>query len=123
MNAAVKPIGVGVLTVAIAACGARQAADQGSAAEPAYEVTIEVENQNFYDARVYLLKFGRRERLGSVSGNGARVFSFRVEPGEVRFFVDFIGSGEFTTRGMEVSPGDELVLIVSAGSHRLRFRQ
>ncbi len=121
MSAALKPIAFAVLTVAIVACGARRAADEGPAGGR-NEVMIEVENQNFYDARVYMVEFGRRERLGSVPGNRSRTFSFRVQPGEIRFIVDFIGSGQITTDGIEISPGDELVLTVTAGAHRLRFR-
>lgn len=123
MNTAAKLLAAGALAIVTAACGARQAGGEGPAeGEPTYEVTIEVQNQNFYDARVYVIEFGRRRRLGGVPGNSTRVFRFRTEPREVRFFVDFIGSGDLTTTGLEVRPGDELVLTLTANSHRLRFR-
>ncbi len=124
MKTAAKLIAGGATAMVVAACGARQAGGEGPAErEPTFEVTIEVENQNFYDARIYLLEFGSRTRLGSVPGNSTRVFRFRAEPREVRVYVDFIGSGDLTTTGVAVSPGDELVLTLSANAHRLRLRR
>jgi hypothetical protein len=123
MKTAAKLLAVSALALMNAACGAPQAGGEGPAeAGPAREVTIEVENQNFNDARIYLVEFGRRTRLGSVPGNTTRVFRFRSVPQQVRFRIDFIGGGELSTTGIEVSPGDELVLIVTSTSHRLRFR-
>ncbi|NIM50985.1 MAG: hypothetical protein GTO22_17345 [Gemmatimonadales bacterium] len=123
MNTAAKLIAGGALAIVLPACGARQAGGEGPAeGEPAFEVTIEVENQNFYDARIYRIEFGRRTRLGNVPGNSTRVFRFRSEPTEVQFLIDFIGSGDLTTTGVEVRPGDELVLTLTANTHRLRFR-
>lgn len=122
MKTAAKLLAIGALALVNAACGARQAGVEGPEPGPAREVTVEVENQNFYDARIYLLEFGRRTRLGNVSGNSTRVFRFRSPPQEVRFVIDFIGAGELTTTGIEVSPGDELVLTVTAAAHRLRLR-
>jgi hypothetical protein len=122
MNTAAKLLAVSALALVNAACGARQAGVEGPEAGLAREVTIEVENQNFNDARIYLVEFGRRTRLGNVPGNTTRVFRFRSVPQQVRFRVDFIGAGEFTTTGIEISPGDELVLIVTSTSHRLRSR-
>ncbi|NIN72747.1 MAG: hypothetical protein GTO46_12655 [Gemmatimonadetes bacterium] len=123
MNATVKLCAVGALTLTVAACAARQAADEGAAVGgTGREVTIEVENQNFYDARIYVVEYGRRRRLGSVPGHGTRVFQFRVDPTEVRFVIDFIGSGQLTTNIRNVRPGDELLLTVTATTHRLRYR-
>ncbi|MGD2218278.1 MAG: hypothetical protein PVJ64_16090 [Gemmatimonadales bacterium] len=123
MNAAARLCGVGALTLTVAACGTRQAADEGAApGGTGREVTIEVENQNFYDARIYVLEYGRRRRLGSVPGNGTRTFQFRVDPTEVLFIIDFIGSDQLTTNTVTVNPGDDLELTVTATTQRLRFR-
>lgn len=123
MNTAAKLLAIGALALVNAACGARQAGGEGPAeAGLAREVTLEVENQNFSDARIYLVEFGRRTRLGNVLGNTTRVFRFRSVPQEVRFVIDFIGGGELMTDGVEVSPGDELVLTVTPTAHRLRLR-
>ncbi|UCC83746.1 MAG: hypothetical protein JSW46_02090 [Gemmatimonadota bacterium] len=125
MNEPVKLCAVGVVALMIAACGPQQTADEAPAdTEARPQVTIEVQNQNFYDARVYVVEAGRtaRRRLGAVPGNERRTLSFRVEPMRVRFVVDFIGSGELTTEFIQVSPGDELVLSVTARTHQLRIR-
>jgi hypothetical protein len=124
MNESVKLCAVGALALMIAACGTHQAADEGAAdSETRPQVTIEVQNQDFYDARVYMVEAGRtaRQRLGNVPGNGRRTLSFRVEPTRVRFVIDFIGGGELTTEFIRVSPGDELVLSVTANTHQLRY--
>ncbi len=83
------------------------------------EVTIEVQNQNFYDARVYLLYFGSRTRLGQVAGHSTRTFSFALPPGDVRIEVSFIGGGGFVTEPMPVNRGDQLVLLIESDAHRL----
>jgi hypothetical protein len=89
------------------------AGQKGADAEPELqraEVTIEVENQNFSDARIYLLLYGERTRLGLVPGHSTRTFSFALPPDDVRIEVRFIGGGGFVTEPMPVSPDDQLVL-------------
>ncbi len=100
-------------------CAGRKGADTGPEPESHAEVTIEVQNQNFYDARVYLLYFGSRTRLGQVGGHSTRTFSFAVPPDDVRIEVSFIGGGGFVTEPMPVSPGDQLVLLIESDAHRL----
>ena len=115
-------LALAALALVMSACGAGQAGTEGSAeAEPSRDVTLEVENQNFYDARIYLLESGTRTRLGSVPGNDTRSFRFRARTDEAQFVVDFVGGGEFTTTSIQVSPGDRVVLSVTASSHRFRF--
>jgi hypothetical protein len=122
MKSVVVPLAVGALALVLSACGAGQAGSEGSAeAEPSRDVALEVENQNFYDARVYLLESGTRTRLGSVPGNSTGSFRFRSRIDEARFFIDFVGGGQFTTTSVQVSPGDQLILTVTASSHRFRF--
>lgn len=115
-------LALGALALVMSACGAGQTGTEGSAeAEPSRNVTLEVENQNFYDARIYLLESGMRTRLGSVPGNDTRSFRFRARTDQAQFLVDFVGGGRLTTTRIQVSPGDTLVLTVTASSHRLRF--
>lgn len=87
------------------------------------DVTIEVENRNFNDARVYLVHLGARTRLGQVSGNGTATFSFALPPDDVRIEVSFIGGGGFVTDSIPVNPGDELVLQIMPDSHRVLPRR
>lgn len=124
MKTTAKLVAVGALTAMTAACAAHQATDEGAApGETGREVTIEVQNQNFYDARIYLIELGTRTRLGNVSGNSTRVFRFSAEQTEIQILVDFIGGGGgFTTDIMVVNPGEELLLIVTANAHQLRTR-
>ncbi len=123
MKAVGKLVGVSALALLISDCGARQAGGEGPAeGEPSLEVTLQVENQNFYDARIYLLESGTRTRLGNVPGNSTRSFRFRSRTNAARFIIDFVGGGELTTTSVQVSPGDQLVLTVTASSHRFRFR-
>lgn len=115
-------VALSALVLVMSACGAGQAGSERPAeAEPSMDVTLEVENQNFYDARIYLLESGTRRRLGSVPGNDTRSFRFRSRTDQARFVVDFVGGGEFTTTSIQVSPGDKVVLTVTASSHRFRF--
>jgi hypothetical protein len=123
MKAAAHPVVVGALAFVIAACGAHQPAGEGQAErESTLDITIEVENQNFYDARVYLLVFGERTRLGQVPSQTTRTFSFAAGPDQVRIEISFVGGGGFVTEPMSVSPGDQLVLQITPNAHQLRTR-
>lgn len=122
MKSVAMYLAVGALALVISACGAGQVASEGPAeAAPSRDVTLEVENQNFYDARIYLLESGTRTRLGSVPGSSTRSFKFRAMTDQAQFVVDFVGGGEFNTTTIQVSPGDQVVLTVTASSHRFRF--
>jgi hypothetical protein len=103
----------------ITACAARQPEGEGPAEpRPDLEITIEVENQNFYDARIYLVLFGERTRLGQVSSHSTRTFSFAAGPDEVSIEVSFIGGGGFVTEPMAVTAGDELKLVITPAGDR-----
>ncbi len=123
MKAVAYPLAIGALAFVIAACGARQPAGAGPAErESSLEITIEVENRNFHDARVYLLLFGERTRLGQVPAQTTRTFSFAAGPDDIRIEISFIGGGGFVTEPMPVSPGDQLVLQITQDAHRLRTK-
>lgn len=126
MNARCTPnvVAAVLLAAGLGGCAGSQPAD--SEAEPRSEpdVTIEIENQNFNDARIYLVLFGQRTRLGQVPGNSTRTFSFALPPDDVRIAVDFIGgAGGFVTEPMPVVRGDQLVLQIQSNSHRLNRRR
>jgi hypothetical protein len=110
-----------MLASQLGGCAGRKGADSEAWPQSQAEVTIEVENQNFYDARVYLLVLSKRTRLGLVSGYSTQTFSFALQPDEVRIEVDFIGgAGGFVTEPMPVSAGDQLELQILPDAHRLR---
>ena len=98
-------------------CAGQKGADTEPGLQRA-EATIEVENQNFSDARIYLLLYGERTRLGVVPGHSTRTFSFALPPDDVRIEVEFIGGGGFVTEPMPVSPDDQLVLQIRQDAHR-----
>ncbi|UCC83604.1 MAG: hypothetical protein JSW46_01340 [Gemmatimonadota bacterium] len=101
-----------VLAAQLGGCFGRKGADSEAGPQSQADVTIEVENQNFYDARIFLLVFGRRTLLGHIAGHSTEVFSFEAPPDDIRIEVDFIGAGGFVTRGMRVSAGDQLHLLI-----------
>lgn len=121
MKAAPHPLATLALAVTIAACGAAQTgAGTPVGRESQDQITIEVENRNFNDARIYLIVFGERTRLGQVAAQTTRTFSFAAGPNDVRIEVSFIGGGSFVTDPMSVSPGDELMLQITQNNYRLR---
>lgn len=121
MKTAACPAVVGALVLVVAACAAHQTETEGPIQRAStLDITIEVENRNFNDARVYLLLFGERTRLGQVPAQTTQTFSFAAGPDEVRIEISFIGGGGFVTEPMAVSPGDELLLQITQDAHQLR---
>lgn len=125
MSAPATQIGITALALLAGLSGCTGPKAVGSEAETQSQpgVTIEVENQNFNDARVYLVLDGQRTRLGQVPGNSTRTFSFPLPPNDVRIEVSFIGGGGFLTEPMPVTRGDELVLQIRSNAHRLDRRR
>src|SRR2546430_12590574 len=82
---------VGVLAVAGVACHRPAAA----ALNPRAEVAVTVDNQNFLDMDVFIIRGGQRLRLGMVSGLSSRILMVRPEligyGTEVQFEVHPIG--------------------------------
>lgn len=116
-------VAVVALALGFGSCAGRKGADSGAEPQSRAEATIEVQNQNFYDARVYLVHLGARTRLGQVNGHSTRIFSFALPPDQVRIEVSFIGGGGFVTESMPVSPGDQLVLLIEPDAHRLSSKR
>ena len=76
-------------------------------------VQVEVDNQNFSDATVYVLTNSGRQRLGVVQGKTKRTFVARLgSVGDVRLRVRLLAGASFTTRAMLATPGETLLLIV-----------
>jgi hypothetical protein len=93
------------------ACGARSAskvADDNRVAES--EIAIEVENHNYSDIIIYLVRGGQTLRLGMVTGLSTAHFIFpfrRLGPGgEARLRAYPIGGpSAYTSESMVVQPG------------------
>ncbi len=86
------------------------------------KVSVEVQNQNFYQATVYAYRLGSRTRLGIVESQGTRSFDFVWTTGDLRFLVDFLANGCVLTQPMAVDRGDDLLLILEPQDYR-RARQ
>lgn len=84
------------------------------------KTTIDVQNQGFNDMTVYALREGVRTRLGIAPGNQTTVLT--IPPSLLsgttflRFVADPIGGNRTpVTEEVDVSPGDQLVLIINPG--------
>ena len=84
------------------------------------QLTLHVKNQNFYDATIYAVDNGFRQRLGVVTGNTERTFRFRWTRLDLSIGIDLLAAGTSVTQPLSVSEGDELELIVQPDLHRRR---
>ena len=81
---------------------------------------IFIENQNFYDAAVFLeFQGGTRRRLSTVSAYSTERHAVRYNPSDMWFHVDFIGARiETRSRAMSLRPGETVQLELTANAHR-----
>jgi hypothetical protein len=105
------------------ALGACASMGQGSADDPFASpgdrnmFRIYVQNDNYYDARLYVLETGgARRSLGFVGGKTDQVFTVPWSfSNEVRIEINMVAGPTCTTEPLMVDPGDELRLqIMSA---------
>lgn len=82
------------------------------------EISVEVQNQNFYQATVYAYRPGNRTRLGVVESQSTRLFEFVWITGDLRFLVDFLANGCILTEPLPVDRGDDLLLILQPQDYR-----
>jgi hypothetical protein len=106
------PLGLGLLAVA---CG--RAAKTGDDPAPRAETAVKVENQNYLDMNVFVVRGGQRVRLGTVTGLSTQVFMLRPDmigpASDVQFEIHPIG-GRRNTRSetISVQPGDVIELTI-----------
>ena len=82
-------------------------------------ISLAVDNQNFYDATIYAVRPGLRQRIGDVTGEGKRSFSFNWPDGDLRLEIDLLAVGAYYTEVMDVVQGDHLQLTVLPYLHTL----
>ncbi|MCH8146031.1 MAG: hypothetical protein IIA55_15070 [Gemmatimonadetes bacterium] len=82
------------------------------------KVSVEVQNQNFYQATVYAYRAGNRARLGVVESQSTRSFEFVWITGDLRFLIDFFANGCVLTDPLAVDRGDDLLLILEPQDYR-----
>ena len=117
-----KRFSVGLLHVTVAlfaaACGSatRPIGERGP--NPDRDVSVTVKNENFYDAPVYTCRGPQRDRLGVVTSNTTRDFTFRWIPSDLRFLIDFTGAGRYLSTAMHVETGDALEFVITSHFNR-----
>jgi len=76
-------------------------------------VTVEVQNRNFADATVHVLRGNERIRLGIVSGADSQTFEvpWRLSMA-MRVNIRLLAGGECLTDDLMVDPGDRLLVEV-----------
>lgn len=96
---------VGVLSAATAGCAS------GPQPESGPPVVIEIQNNNFQDATVFIVREGERRRLGVVVGKTDETFGIPWRPNFLmRLEVRFLGGGSCATRDIQMEPGQRFVL-------------
>ncbi|HEY6807490.1 MAG TPA: hypothetical protein VI160_01785 [Gemmatimonadales bacterium] len=102
-----------LLGLALAACHGRTAAP----VNPRAEVAVNVDNQNFADMDVFIIRGGQRIRLGMVPGLTSRILMVRPDligyGAEVQFELHPIGGrGNPLSETISVRPGDVIHLTI-----------
>ncbi len=118
MTIGVKILGLVFWVSAAFACAGGSSRSSIRPAEAKEDISVEVRNENFYEATVYAYWSGTRRRLGVVESLGTRSFEFAWITGDLRFLVDFFANGCLLTRPMAVDRGDDLLLILEAQDYR-----
>jgi hypothetical protein len=110
-----------VLVSGACAAGPRTAADPfsggGSGARSTGDrsIHIQVQNSNFNDATIEARGTGIRRRLGRVGGTRSDEFTLDWRgAGRLYFEIDLLGGGTCVTRGIDVSPGDRVLLVIDS---------
>ena len=117
-----KGLSVRLLYVVIAlftvGCGhaTQRIGEQGP--DPNREVSVTIKNENFYDATVYTCRGTQRDRLGVITSNTTRDFTFRWVTSDLRFLIDFTGGGRYLSQAMQVETGDELQFVITLNLYR-----
>ena len=98
-------IAVAVLSALLGGCAAGNQPDSGP------PVVVVIQNNNFQDATVHIVREGERRRLGVVVGKTDDSFAIPWRPNFVmRLEVRFLGGGSCATRDIVMEPGQRYVL-------------
>lgn len=85
-------------------------------------VTVVIDNQNFYDATVYLRWYSDRRRLGQVGGFSKKEFETRWVGPQVQVEVDLLAGGTYRGDQISVSPGETVIVELPPNLDRLQTR-
>lgn len=109
---------------ALAACASQRDTPDGDLMDVPRDsgpTRIQVENQNFADMTIYVIRSGQRYRLGTVPGHATRTFD--VPPalvaggGDLQFMADPIGGTRTpVSEVLYVAPGELIELTIPPGA-------
>jgi hypothetical protein len=107
-----------MLALAIASLGCHARRPPRNVDDGQQQTTIDVQNDGFNDMTVHVISGGARTRLGIAPGNKTTTFTIPAylvsSTTFLRFVCDPIGGDQLpVTEEIDVSPGDQLVLIVN----------
>jgi hypothetical protein len=108
------------LVLAITSIGCRTGNASRKTNEGRVRTTIDVQNQDFNDMTVYVIVNGARTRLGIAPGSKTTVLTIPeyllTGTSFVRFVCDPIGGNRTpVTEEVDVTPGDQLVMVINPG--------
>ena len=100
------------------ACAGGGGTGRPTPADQNREISVEIQNQNFYEATIYAYRRGSRTRLGMVESHSTKSFDFVWTTGDLRFLVDFLANGCILTDQLNVTRGDLLLLVLEPQDYR-----
>lgn len=105
-----------LLTAVLAVSGACARNHAPGDIAPANGITVDVNNENFYDMDVYVVSYGLATRLGTVTGNHEE--SFVLDPSVVSQDLRIVaapigGNGRATTGPLVVAPGQTVTFKIA----------
>ncbi|MBI4544809.1 MAG: hypothetical protein HY703_06425 [Gemmatimonadetes bacterium] len=91
--------------------------DAGGRGSPGRETTVSVENRNWADMNVYVVRAGARTRLGMVTSMNRATFAIpqtmTAGGGDIALLADPIGSSAtFQTEPILLAPGQHIVWLI-----------
>ncbi len=102
-----------IFVMVLVACGT---AKKKTAVDERPKTTVRVDNRNWLDMTIYVLKGEQRVRLGQVTGLSAQTFTipdFVLGALTVRFLADPVGGrGNPVSQEIAIQPGDHIELTI-----------
>lgn len=121
MTSVTRIASMAALLVAGGACGPTPQPVTSATPAETQTVTIEVVNQNFYDANILANYEGEvQRRLGFVQGFQTDTFTLPWRNHQLVMISQFVGGGGVVSNILTVSPGDVLEFRILPDAHRRR---
>ncbi len=111
-----------ITALAVGTTVATGCAKKGARPASSETVTVIVDNQNFYDATVYLRWNSDRRRLGQVGGFNKKEFVTRWNGPELQVEVDLLAGNRHLGDRIPVSPGEVVEVELPPNLDRVRTR-